>query len=72
MICLNIITNLLYKNKIKNFFLGDVSEIKILEINDLYKLAKRRVPKMFFEYADTGSWTSSTYKQKYENDFTKV
>ena len=43
-------------------------QIKILEINDLYKLAKKRVPKMFFEYADTGSWTSSTYKRN-ENDW---
>ncbi len=46
-------------------------QIKILEINDLYKLAKRRVPKMFFEYADTGSWTSSTYKRN-ENDFKSI
>ena len=46
-------------------------QIKILEINDLYKLAKKRVPKMFFEYADTGSWTSSTYKRN-ENDFKSI
>ena len=45
--------------------------IKILEINDLYKLAKKRVPKMFFEYADTGSWTSSTYKSN-EEDFKHI
>ena len=30
-------------------------------IADLQALAKRRVPKMFYEYADTGSWTQSTY-----------
>ena len=41
---------------------------KALEINDLYELAKKRVPKMFFEYVDTGSWTSSTYKSN-EEDF---
>ena len=34
----------------------------ILEIADLKKLAARRVPKMFFEYADSGSWTESTYQ----------
>src|SRR4029079_15569120 len=25
-------------------------------------LAKRRVPRMFYDYADTGSWTESTYR----------
>lgn len=30
-------------------------------IEDLRILAKRRVPKMFYDYADTGSWTQSTY-----------
>ena len=30
-------------------------------IADLQALARRRVPKMFYEYADTGSWTQSTY-----------
>ena len=30
-------------------------------ISDLQALARRRVPKMFYEYADTGSWTQSTY-----------
>lgn len=34
----------------------------IAEINDLKKMAKSRVPKMFFEYVDSGSWTESTYK----------
>ena len=37
----------------------------------MYKLAKKRVPKMFFEYADTGSWTSSTYKRN-DNDFKSI
>jgi L-lactate dehydrogenase (cytochrome) len=30
-------------------------------IADLQALARRRVPKMFYEYADTGSFTQSTY-----------
>jgi L-lactate dehydrogenase (cytochrome) len=35
---------------------------KIACIGDLQKLAKRRVPKMFYDYADSGSWTESTYR----------
>jgi L-lactate dehydrogenase (cytochrome) len=31
-------------------------------IEDLRLLAKRRVPKMFYDYADSGSWTESTYR----------
>jgi L-lactate dehydrogenase (cytochrome) len=31
-------------------------------IGDLQKLAKRRVPKMFYDYADSGSWSETTYK----------
>jgi L-lactate dehydrogenase (cytochrome) len=34
---------------------------RITSIADLQALAKRRVPKMFYEYADTGSWTEGTY-----------
>ncbi|CZT35848.1 alpha-hydroxy acid oxidase [Rhizobium sp. 9140] len=33
-----------------------------LEISDLKALAKRRVPKMFFDYADSGAWTEGTYR----------
>lgn len=44
---------------------------KILEINDLKKIAKRRVPKMFFDYADSGAWTESTYHAN-EEDFKKI
>ena len=42
--------------------------LNALEINDLYKLAKKRVPKMFFDYVDTGSWSGSTYRSN-EEDF---
>ena len=31
-------------------------------IEDLRVLAKRRVPRMFYDYADSGSWTESTYR----------
>lgn len=34
----------------------------ITSIADLQALARRRVPRMFYEYADTGSWTQSTYR----------
>jgi len=34
----------------------------VTDIHDLQVLAKRRVPKMFYDYADTGSWTESTYR----------
>lgn len=35
---------------------------KCLTIADLECAARRRVPRMFFEYVDSGSWTCSTYK----------
>ncbi|MBA3477368.1 MAG: alpha-hydroxy-acid oxidizing protein [Lautropia sp.] len=37
-------------------------------IDDLKALARRRVPRMFFDYADSGSWTESTYRAN-EEDF---
>lgn len=43
----------------------------VLEIADLKKLAQRRVPKMFFDYADSGAWTESTYRAN-ESDFAKI
>ena len=40
-------------------------------IEDLRVLAKQRVPRMFYDYADTGSWTESTYRAN-EADFQKI
>ena len=37
-------------------------------IEDLRILAQRRVPKMFYDYADSGSWTESTYRAN-QSDF---
>ena len=34
----------------------------ILCVEDYRKLAKKRVPKMFYEYADGGSWNEETYR----------
>ncbi len=42
-----------------------------LTIAELKTLAQRRVPKMFFQYADSGSWTESTYHAN-EADFAKI
>ncbi|MBO6899814.1 MAG: alpha-hydroxy-acid oxidizing protein [Rhizobiaceae bacterium] len=33
-----------------------------LTIADLKEIARGRVPRMFFDYADSGSWTESTYR----------
>ena len=45
--------------------------MSILEIADLKKMAKKRVPKMFFDYADSGAWTEGTYRAN-EEDFQKI
>lgn len=42
-----------------------------LTIADLKTRARRRVPRMFFDYADSGSWTESTYRAN-EDDFSKI
>ena len=34
----------------------------ITSVEDLRRLAKRRVPRMFYDYADSGSWTEGTYR----------
>ena len=33
---------------------------KMTCIEDLRRVAKFKVPKMFYDYADSGSWTEST------------
>ena len=43
----------------------------ITNIEDLRVLAKRRVPRMFYDYADSGSWTESTYRANVA-DFAKI
>ena len=43
----------------------------ITSIEDLRVLAKKRVPRMFYDYADAGSWTESTYRANTE-DFAKI
>ena len=43
----------------------------ITTIEDLRVLAEKRVPRMFYDYADSGSWTESTYRAN-ESDFHKI
>ena len=43
----------------------------ITNIEDLRVLAKKRVPRMFYDYADSGSWTEGTYRAN-ETDFQKI
>ena len=43
----------------------------ITNIEDLRILAERRVPRMFYDYADSGSWTESTYRAN-SDDFAKI
>jgi L-lactate dehydrogenase (cytochrome) len=43
----------------------------ITHIEELRLLAQKRVPRMFYDYADSGSWTESTYRAN-ESDFQKI
>ena len=43
----------------------------ITNIEDLRRLAQKRVPRMFYDYADSGSWTEGTYRAN-ESDFQKI
>ena len=43
----------------------------ITTIEEMRQLAQKRVPKMFYDYADSGSWTESTYRAN-ESDFGRI
>lgn len=43
----------------------------ITEIQDLHRIYKRRVPKMFYDYAETGSWTEQTFREN-TTDFAQL
>jgi L-lactate dehydrogenase (cytochrome)/glycolate oxidase len=43
----------------------------ITTIEDLRVLAEKRVPRMFYDYADSGSWTEGTYRAN-SADFQKI
>ena len=40
-------------------------------VEDLRRLAEKRVPRMFYDYADSGSWTEGTYRAN-ESDFARI
>jgi L-lactate dehydrogenase (cytochrome) len=44
---------------------------RALTIEDLKRMARRRVPKQFFDYIDSGAYTEGTYKAN-EEDFKKI
>lgn len=49
--------------------MADLSKITCIE--DLRKVAKRKVPKMFYDYVDCGSYTESTYRAN-TSDFERL
>ncbi|MDR2011861.1 MAG: alpha-hydroxy-acid oxidizing protein [Rhodanobacter sp.] len=49
--------------------MSDLSKITCIE--DLRQVAQRRVPRMFYDYADSGAWTESTYREN-ERAFQKI
>ena len=43
----------------------------ITEIADLKRIYRRRVPKMFYDYAESGSWTEQTFREN-TSDFDRI
>jgi len=43
----------------------------ITNINDLKRIYKRRVPRMFFDYTESGSWTEQTFRENV-SDFDQI
>lgn len=48
-----------------------MAKTQLCDVNDYKNLARKRVPRMFFQYADSGSWSQSTYHNN-EKDFSKI
>ena len=44
---------------------------RLLTVDEFKTVAERRVPKMFFQYADSGAYTESSYRDN-STDFTKI
>jgi len=49
--------------------MADLSKMTCIE--DLRQVAECRVPRMFYDYADSGSWTEGTYRAN-ESDFAPI
>lgn len=47
----------------------DLSKMTCIE--DLRRVAERKVPRMFYDYVDSGSWTQTTYREN-SSDFNKI
>ena len=47
------------------------ASLMITNIEDLRVLAEQRVPRMFYDYADSGSWTETTYRAN-STDFSAI
>lgn len=43
----------------------------ITNIDDLYRIYRRRVPRMFYDYAESGSWTEQTFRAN-TSDFAEI
>ena len=43
----------------------------ITNINDLKRIYERRVPRMFYDYAESGSWTEQTFREN-TSDFDQI
>ncbi|MBY6139569.1 alpha-hydroxy-acid oxidizing protein [Leisingera daeponensis] len=43
----------------------------ITNINDLKRIYERRVPRMFYDYAESGSWTEQTFREN-TSDFERI
>ncbi|MEO8529882.1 MAG: L-lactate dehydrogenase, partial [Deltaproteobacteria bacterium] len=43
----------------------------ITNIGDLKAMYKRRVPRMFYDYCESGSWSEQTFREN-TSDFDKI
>ena len=43
----------------------------ITNIDDLHRIYRRRVPKMFYDYCESGSWTEQTFREN-SSDFDQI
>jgi L-lactate dehydrogenase (cytochrome) len=59
------------KSVIINYQFEDFIMPVITTIADLKRLHKRRTPKMFYDYAESGSWTEQTFREN-TSDFDQI
>jgi L-lactate dehydrogenase (cytochrome) len=62
----------LRRNHAATIIIGNARAMPVVtNIEDLRQMHVRRAPRMFYDYADSGSWTESTYRAN-EADFQKI